>query len=203
MITTAARGNERRAVMSRSKLLRAISTLSAVALASILCAVPLGGSVPNQAGAAPQGNIPLHVQIVTEEGEEGTVARWKVANVSGKDVIAYCVVVRCPEQREGCNLVHTTVAGMVSKPPGDRLRAGEVRDHRAGVPPGSGVWIPSVDYVLFADGSAWGPDTMKRSLYIEGVIKARRGIYVRLKHVLETEGVQALVDEVQTGLPFP
>ena len=188
--------------MPRLKRVLVVSAMSVVivGLAAVLgnmrLAVLSAGSTPNQASAGTNA-APLEVQILPLDVNEGK-ARWRVVNVSGKDVIAYCIVVRCAGQEKGCQVVHTTVAGMTSNPPGDLLRAGNVLEHRGGLPSGSGGWISSVDYVLFADGSAWGPDTMKRSLYVDGVMKSRRGIYLRLGSILQTQGIQALANEVQT-----
>ena len=169
---------------------------SALVLGNMRGAVLSAGSAPNQAGAETK-KAPLEVQILASDIKEGK-ALWRVANVSGKDVMAYCIVVRCPEQEKGCQVVHTTIAGLNPNPPGDLLRAGNVKEHRGGLPSGSGGWISSVDYVRFADGSAWGPDTMKKSRYIDGVLEGRRGVYALLQRILKTQGAEAVVNQVQT-----
>jgi hypothetical protein len=54
----------------------------------------------------------------------------------------------------------------------------------------------SVDYVLFKDGSTWGPDAMKTSLKIAGILKGWQLSNSHLKEVMQTGGVNAVAAEL-------
>jgi hypothetical protein len=56
----------------------------------------------------------------------------------------------------------------------------------------------SVDFVLFQDGSRWGPDTTKTSLKIEGVIQGYKLERARLRRIAQTHGVKALLDDLNS-----
>ena len=147
-----------------------------------------------QAQPASRDQPPLQVQLVTAETSQGQEYFWRVKNVSQKDVSAYVACV--PNETGRCTQIHTTVYA-TSSPPLDRLRPGETREEphlkATGARPPKTVLPATVDYVLFADGSAWGPDTRRQSLWIRGVIQDARGTLARLKRLLDTEGVGAVV----------
>jgi hypothetical protein len=59
----------------------------------------------------------------------------------------------------------------------------------------------SVDYVLFADGSKWGPDTRKESEKIAGVLEGHDVTVFALKHMLQTQGVDAVIEYLENARP--
>jgi hypothetical protein len=54
----------------------------------------------------------------------------------------------------------------------------------------------SVDYVLFADESEWGPDVKKGSLKLKGISEGWRAAHAHLARVLQEKGAQAVVTEL-------
>jgi hypothetical protein len=140
---------------------------------------------------------PVEVELVTIQAPQGQERFWRVKNVSQKDVSAYVACV--PNDTGRCNQIHTTVYA-TSPAPFDRLRPGETREEphlklTAAAPP-KPVVRATVDYVLFADGSTWGPDTRTQSLWIRGVIHGTRGTLARLKRLLDTQGTSAVIEEI-------
>jgi hypothetical protein len=55
----------------------------------------------------------------------------------------------------------------------------------------------SVDYVLFVDGSGWGPDTTHHSLELQGVIRGSKLVRAILKRKLQTEGPEAVLEALK------
>jgi hypothetical protein len=144
-----------------------------------------------------QDQPPIEVELITLRVPEGQERFWRVKNVSQKDVSAYVACV--PNETGLCTLTHATVYVMAPAPR-NRLRPGETREEpRAkiiGAAPTNPVVRATVDWVLFADGSAWGPDTRKQSLWIRGVIYGAQGTLARLKRLLDTQGTNAVIEEI-------
>jgi len=140
---------------------------------------------------------PIQVELITVQLAEGQQRFWRVKNVSQKDVSAF--VACAPNEKGLCTLTHATVY-LLAPAPLNRLRPGETRDEPrvkiTGVAPTKAVVPATVDYVLFADGSAWGPDTRSQSLWIRGVIHGAQGTLARLKRLLDTQGSSAVIEEI-------
>lgn len=58
-----------------------------------------------------------------------------------------------------------------------------------------------IDWVQFTDGETWGPDEFKYQSRILAERLGKRRARLWLKHLLDTQGVNALVEQV--GKPFP
>jgi hypothetical protein len=160
-------------------------------------AVLTGSSTALMAQPPSPDQPPVEVELITIQGPEGQQRFWRVKNVSQKDVIAYIACV--PNETGLCTLTHATVYVMAPAPL-NRLRPGETRDEPrvkiSGAAPPKAVVRATVDYVLFADDSSWGPDTRKQSLWIRGVIVGARGTLASLKRLLDTQGPSAVIDEI-------
>lgn len=104
-------------------------------------------------------------------------------NLSAKPISAYAVVLRLKneagrtESRFTKTIAVRGVMGSRARPdfaPGEAWSeaVGEFTLQQGGV----GKLRPEleVDYVLFADGTAWGPDKTKHSLYIQGLRAGRQ-----------------------------
>lgn len=56
-----------------------------------------------------------------------------------------------------------------------------------------------IDFVLFKDNSAWGRDKVRQSLYIRGLVGGCEDTRSYYKDLLDTKGVQAVVDELKNN----
>lgn len=56
-----------------------------------------------------------------------------------------------------------------------------------------------LDYVLFEDGSNWGPDQNRESLYIRGLLRGWQDARGSLKALLDKKGVGAVIDELKNN----
>lgn len=70
-------------------------------------------------------------------------------------------------------------------------------------PQGSEVKVSRliVEYVLFTDGSSWGPDSKGQAGHINGVIQGRRATIALLKRIMETQGVRAVEEILRAEQP--
>lgn len=153
-----------------------------------------------EANGAPD-NAPLAVAISSLESQPAGTRQWRVRNISDKDIVAYSILAQCPEGSGSCRETYNAVLA-TARPPHDRLRPGESQERKFGSSPPTGATTHlSVDYVLFADGSEWGPDTKKQSLWIRGIIQGQRGTLARLKHVMETQGSGAVIEILKAPHP--
>ncbi|HVU44796.1 MAG TPA: hypothetical protein VHD85_01645 [Terracidiphilus sp.] len=51
---------------------------------------------------------------------------------------------------------------------------------------------PALDYVLFADGSEWGPDTLKQSREVKAILRGANTAALSLNKLLESQGAAAV-----------
>jgi hypothetical protein len=56
----------------------------------------------------------------------------------------------------------------------------------------SSVPALAVDYVLFEDGTAWGPDELKLAARIAGTRQGWHSAYAHLRSILNKQGVAGL-----------
>lgn len=147
-----------------------------------------------------QGGDPRPVEIrswITESATGPTVL-WSLTNNSGKPVVAYSVLVDTStgSASQGCRTVENTVWGLDSRREG--VSPGEVWNENRGVPVSAGVPLTvSLDYVLFKDGSSWGPDMMKQSIKIQGIRLGWSQSRRTLKSMLDREGPDAVLDVIR------
>lgn len=166
----------------------------------LLLLASVGGVIPAVSQIGAGDKVPIEVEMVLYQTSDGQRVASRVRNVSEKEVLAY---VACePQERpdSGYERIHLAVFAM-ARPPHDRLRPGEVRQGGSfgGTP--LKVSRATVDYVLFADGSSWGPDSKRQSLQIRGLIEGRRATIAELKRVLETQGSRAVEEILKAEQP--
>lgn len=127
-------------------------------------------AVPLAAAAKGSTGEPLLIRNVSAKG---SMVQFDVSNVSAKDVRAYVVACRLTgtDGKAGGGVMSlTAVAGLTPLPsvPRSIVAGATFHGYIGGVPRNSrgvyGSCRPTVDYVLFTDGSSWGPDTLKDSL---------------------------------------
>jgi hypothetical protein len=144
---------------------------------------------------------PVDVELLTVQTSGGETQSLRARNVSSKDVSAYVALM--PNDAGPCCLTRTTVLA-TAKPPRDRLRPGETREDPP-VPAAAMAAKPAlratVDYVLFADGSSWGPDTQHQSGSVRGLIQGTRATLARLKRILDTQGSGAVIKALNSQQP--
>jgi hypothetical protein len=176
-----------------------------------LMSVPLSAQIP-QSPRVPyrvefQEGSPIAVSI--EEGvlrnEEKSLPKpllFKLTNTSQKEIVAYVVAVKNLDARTGKGPTNVFERTKVSETGPSPFAPGRTwRPHRMFPALGVTEIIGRIDYVLFADGSRWGPDTLGRSAsitaYLEGARDARRSMQI----LLEKEGPAALEGEVRKAKP--
>jgi hypothetical protein len=140
---------------------------------------------------------PLHVSDVQITQQ---TLRANLTNVSGKPISGYAVVLEYVDKK-GQSLGREVRSaaydpGALERPalpPGHTTPLGDVS-----IPPEvGGTPKLSVDYVLFADRSSWGPDAEKQSLFIEGILYGAHMTRSRLKRVLKDTGPDAVMNELK------
>jgi len=55
----------------------------------------------------------------------------------------------------------------------------------------------SIDFILFEDGSKWGPDTQKGSLKIEGVMQGWASAFTYLDRLLKESGSEKVINTIR------
>jgi hypothetical protein len=170
-------------------------------LAATLCSLPL-------CGAHSSPKPPL---VISNVSQQGSVMTFDLTNVSQKgiraDVIA-CTLSGANGQRQTVTLQQTAIYGLgpdvLAPLPFD---AGVThQEHFGGLPRNpNGQTEPcalSVDYVLFTDGSAWGPDTRNASLDIRGVISGYDQAIMGLQRKLNQGGTDAVLQYIRQFKPI-
>lgn len=174
----------------------------AAMLCSLIFVSPASGmqaSEPKAGATAP----PLELEFVPAGHRAEQPAVWRVRNVSDKDITAYVFVAGPAEEPASCCNQTLSVVHAVAIPGRDRgpLRPGEIREEHIGQAAPGKTARAVLDYVLFGDGTSWGPDTQRHSLYVRGVIHGSRGTYGRLQRILKQEGAQALAQALEAAKP--
>jgi hypothetical protein len=147
---------------------------------------------------------PLEVQTSTVRAAEGHNLNCSVTNRSDKDVVAYSIVAdffdsqNKPAGRLSANAIMNLTTnskgltgGLAPGQTGGPNRPFTLPAKSDGTPVSFKV---SVDYVLFKDGSTWGPDSMKQSLNIMGTQQGWRQSRAHLKQLLAERGIQAVAE---------
>lgn len=167
-------------------------------LLALLLGVVVAAAGGSQVGAV--GKVPIEVETVIFETPDGQAVASRVRNVSEKEVVAYVACEPREKTGSGCDRIQIAVLA-TARPPRDRLRPGEILQDRRFQGPALKMSRATVDYVLFADGSSWGPDSKKQSLYIRGVIQGRRVTVAELKRTMETQGIRAVEEFLKAEQP--
>ncbi len=146
---------------------------------------------------------PLEIRGLSDRTTGGsTAATVTLANASEKAVAGFVLVASAPSPRTGRprQIVRAQLRA-VEDPGNDGYDPGAEFQVRFQVPPDFAVGSPdtqvSLDYVLFVDGSGWGPDTTHRSLELKGVIRGSKLARAVLKRKLQTEGPDAVLEALK------
>jgi hypothetical protein len=137
---------------------------------------------------------PLEVQTSTVSAGQGFNLTCRVTNKSNQDIVAYTIVVDFlessgkPAGRLSTNAImnlatnsNGSTRGLSPGATGGSNRPFSLPSEPNGTPVRFRVFV---DYVLFKDGSTWGPDVMKQSLKIVGTQDGWRMSRAELKRLL-------------------
>jgi hypothetical protein len=153
---------------------------------------------------------PLVISNVVTSGA-GTDMRitYDLANTSGKAIRAYVIAIDYTHATgaPGGRFSLTGIRGMLAPPQPDSLQAGEVVHQTVRHIPLESDGTPlgfklSVDYVLFTDGSWWGPDTLKESRQVLGTLSGHDQALFVLKDILDQQGPDAVADYLKNFTPL-
>lgn len=122
-------------------------------------------------------------------GEQTIVIR----NDSGKPVIGYAIYVWVSPQIAGWKTSFT---------PDNPYKSGQKWPdvvNMALQPPDAPEKYTVIDYVLFSDGTRWGPDRGRFSLKLEGLFEGIKMEQTRLRALLESQGQAAVLKELEAN----
>ena len=188
---------------------RAYTPLPLIVLIGFLVLYLLGG--PQSEAQAPSSETPLPIAqpIAIEQSgeifsESGKNIRLSFTNTSTKYIKAFVLIADLKDQQgKSClSQIHTAILGLRDGPriPQNRF-PGETWETRLTTPldvDGNAYNATlSIDYVLFDDGSHWGPDSEHRSAEIRGVITATKMERSRLRRKLRKEGIKSVVTDLE------
>jgi len=136
-----------------------------------------------------------------ERSAGGFKVSYAVTNWSLKTVVAYVTVVSFFDANGNVASRTTRTRMMGFDPSGKKLLPGETNGEHTrhvhlrpdGTPLGTKV---SVDYVLFEDGSSWGPDTTKRSVEVQATLRGWELARAHFKRLLKEKGVQSVIEDL-------
>lgn len=135
-----------------------------------------------------QGTLTVQ-DIKVSNGGDVPEAQFTVKNGTGKGVVAYTFRVTFGDQPQA------SAAHMIVSSHGTAKGPGQSWPGRMTIP-GRRADAPlpqfALDFILFTDGSTTGPDTLKTSVRISGILSGVNGERARLRRLLETGGLAAL-----------
>lgn len=167
-----------------------LTVISSVAILATAAAILLtAGSWFGQAQVTPRLPLDVHSRMT---GDNSVI--WTVTNMSEKSIVAYTLAIKTDdESAPNCRRSRTVIIDATNKPPNDRLLAGQSREERWN----QGRTAQAVpDYVLFEDGSSWGPDSFHQAEFIRGAMSAWKSAKALYRSILEKEGVVGLAREL-------
>lgn len=158
-----------------------------------LAAAVSGLAFAEQAGLAPIEISPASPALAAGSNENVLF----LSNRSSKKIRGYVLVIEYPGQTGGpaMRITETRLSGLEPPPARDGFAPHEQWKHgiRGAGPLGPSARI-TVDYVLFADRSSWGPDSLHQSERLAGVDEGWRLATAHLKRLLEESGAQAVTE---------
>ncbi|HKS40031.1 MAG TPA: hypothetical protein VJX74_05405 [Blastocatellia bacterium] len=199
--------NKKEFVYQKSNLRFAVPVMlivSCLAILTVGAREPLKGQSPDNKPLVKkpvlvekkeQSGSPLSIgNMVIAESEDGQMPEilFTVTNKTDKVIIAYAV------KHEGA-FGQSALTGVISNISPDSERAllpgrspqMEINGiEYSGMPE---TMILSVDFVEFADGTRWGPDTMKTGERVDGTRAGARALREALIPILKAGGVDAVV----------
>jgi hypothetical protein len=141
--------------------------------------------------------------VATKVGESGQqVAR--VTNASAKKVQAYVLAVDAVDD-SGKVVFRVSEISMrgLQPPPYDAFAPGEASQDEIRLPQrengGAALKVGRValDFVLYTDGSSWGPDTKKESVRVRATIAGWRTAIAYMRSVLKEKGPSAVAEYLE------
>lgn len=152
-------------------------------------------------GLVSQELAPLSVSAasVRDESSQPTVS-YKIRNTSGKNIVAYVSFV---ETRDGSTVVEAYKRQHIAFNKSALYKAGadwseEFSLSSLRAPNGAPLTVsaPQIDFVLFEDGTRWGPDRFRLSSRIRGEIAGVAFEHARLRDWLRRAGVEELLKDL-------
>jgi hypothetical protein len=165
-------------------------------------AVLLGVMTGLCASAAQATTGPQPLQIQWKQGPDSQQPMITLRNVAQKPIVAYVIrsQYRKPDGSLSFEKARSVVLGL--DPAGRQRYAPQESwdDSWRGV----SEMTPSVptlvvDYVLFEDDTAWGPDELKEGARIIGMRQGWRSAYAHMRGILQKQGIEG----VQAALASP
>jgi len=162
-----------------------------LALCVAVCVTASAQSVHVNVKSQPDSPLSIRTVRLIYDDPHRPAFEYTIVNISDKPIRAYTI--RNDEGLTGSNL------SMLNLPlqPGQSQQEGE--DSTVFPEP---VWqmLLSVDFVEFADGTAWGPDTTRSSQRLAGI---RMGMTVernRLLTILNDDGIAKIISDLDAQL---
>lgn len=168
-------------------------TVALAVLLSPVAAPRLGQQTPT--------NPPLLVSdLVTTQTATGWAGAFRVTNTSDKPIRAFVIAIESFDAtgKAGGRTSRVGVRGTLPPPQPATLAPGETISERLRKLPVDSAGNPfkvqtSVDYVLFVDGSWWGPNTLNESRRISGILTGHDQTLIALRDMLDEQGPDAVI----------
>ena len=149
---------------------------------------------------APAGPVPFqYVKTGTTVHVQGGAAiDLQVTNQSDKVAIAWVLISRHFKD-DGTAVSRSFKVVSLPEEPNSGLAPGDAWYGQLEIPSADGRAVAhdlALDYVLFSDGTSWGPDAGGFSAHIAGQAQSRRVERARLREILERQGPEALAQEL-------
>ena len=183
---------------------RALLTTLAVVAGS--CLFPLWSATVEVAN---QPGCPLKVTLYPAGSNNLERYRFEVTNISGKDISAYVIVSRSYDEAGKPGPYNLWARRELLPGTSKRLLPAGASHTGRYIHPVyrvTGEQLPklvvSVDWVLFADGTSWGPDTAGLSKKLLAAHKASEATLENLRYLLETQGPSAVIELIKQQ-PLP
>lgn len=145
--------------------------------------------------------VELHEDAV-ESTSDGAKARLRLVNRSAKNVRGYVIL---SEFLDSDGKVYMDATQIRLHPPHRPHRihsfnAGESWTEEFKLPLANGRVVNhtvALDYVLFEDGTSWGPDSRHLSFKIMGILEGFRVERLRLQQLYQQGGAQAVLEDLR------
>ncbi len=180
-----------------------------LAVISVTCERPSYAGSPQDVQGVQQQPVETSEPVVSR-GVEGDIVTFSMTNISAKAIRGYVFIVDTFDLNGKslggpiCSTEKAPSPGSKGEySPGERWTENVELAVRLtdGTPLITASARITLDYVLFADGTGWGPNKSKQAVALgrirQGVLHERD----RLRTLLQTKGVQALLDDLACELP--
>jgi hypothetical protein len=147
--------------------------------------------------------------VISNQSQQGAIVSFDLTNTSAKPVradVITCAMKPANGQRGVVKVQQTAIYGLgadVLVPPAFHAGLTHHEQFRAATPNASGPCKLSVDYVLFTDGSSWGPDAQKSSQAIRAVLSGYNAAIMNLQTRLTQGGEESALQYIRGFQPGP